>query len=478
MNSRADGVDPSGDADATSDDEDTVLRPALDEDTVLRSAPDEGTVHRPLLDDAPTVQWPAGPGSGAVAGPAPLLSSSSDFIDRAPFGRAIVPDHAPIQRFDQRPRFEPPPSAPPAASPAAPRSAPPAPTPSAAAQPSPGAPSPLRPLPAPPPPQPPPGIDATTGPKPRGLLVPAIAFGCAMLLLLGIGGGLTALWLTDHDDATAPMAQDPLMNTPDVDPGVWAPLTEEQVPAGSPEELQQVLAENPLLEARLPIPAQCVLPPAAGGMLPAEELPGYLEAGAGCLETVWADALEPVGIAFEAPDVVVYTMDTLPTDSACQTANFTKTAPVVCHDDNTLYWPAAWDPGFSNTSATEAPSLYMWHLAYSYTMFALAAADLDAYYGALLLELADAPEQADEVQRRYALQVSCLSSAAAFQLPQGIRPAERVEDFVTSVEAQGEPVTAGDPAQESRAAWVGTGRDSRGSLGECSTWSAGADAVA
>lgn len=298
-------------------------------------------------------------------------------------------------------------------------------------------------------------------------------------MLLGIGGGLTGLWVVGRDGAPDPVAAPaPVSTVPGTEPGEWEPLEPGQVPSGDAAELQQVLTENPLLEARLQVPAECTLPPAEGGMLPAAELQPYLDAGAHCLETAWAGALEPKGLTFEGPELVVYTSDALPTDSACEAERFTAAAPVICHDDNTLYWPAGWDPGFSNTSAEETPGLYMWHLSYSYTLFALAAADLDGYYGALLLELADAPEQADEAQRRYALQISCLSSAAAFQLPRGVRPAERVENFVTSTEAQGEPVAAGDPSQDSRAAWVSTGRDSRGFLGECSTWSAGADAVA
>ena len=404
-----------------------------------------------------------------------------EFIDRAPFARGVVPDQAPIARFDQRPRFTGPGQSPPQAASSRPASAlAPAPGPSSSSTPS-RVPSPS-PSPAPSPAPsayPPPGIDATSGHPRRGLLIPAIAFGCAMLLLLGIGGGLTALWLTGRDDSSAPAAgPDPVMTTPGTEPGVWEPLTAGKAPGGDSEDLRRVLSQNPLLEARLQVPAGCTLPPAEGGKVPAAELADYLAAGADCLGTAWADALAPVGITVGTPRVVVFTMDDLPTDSACETAHFTDSAPIPCHDDSTLYWPADWDPGFSNSSATEAPGLYMWHLAYSFTPFVLASADLDGYYGALLLELADSPEQADEAQRRYALQVSCLSSAAAFQLPQGVRPAERVESFVTSLEAQAAPVTAGDPAPQSRAAWVGAGRDGRGFLGKCATWSADAAAVA
>ena len=433
-------------------------------------------------DDATTVQRPAVPGPGTTVGSAPAPAPgggvprpvSSDVIARAPFGRDLIPDHAPIQRFDQRPRFETPPpqqataqAAPPASSPGAPST--PQPPPPQAAHPPP-----------PPhtPPPPPPGIDATTGPGPRRLLIPALAFGCAMLLLLGIGGGLTALWLTGPRQLPSTAASaDPATAAEETEPGIWQPLEPGQVPTGTADELQQVLAENPLLEARLPVPARCSLPAAEGGAVPAAELSAYLAAGAECLGAAWGEALAPTGIDFDAPAVVVHTAEGPPSETACPAAAFTGSAPVICHDDNTLYWPVDWDPGFSHTSAEEAPQLYLWHLSYSYTVFVLASASLDGYYGALLLELADDPVRADEAQRRWALQISCLSSAAAFQMPQGVRPTDRVEEFISSVEAQGEPVIAGDPAQESRAAWVGTGRDSRGFLGVCSAWSAPVEQV-
>lgn len=408
------------------------------------SGPADGSGSGDAPDDEDTVQRPV---DGAPPRPA------SDFIDRAPFERHIVPDHAPIQRFDQRPRLGPP-------SPAAPPSGGTAPPPPAAA------------------PTLPPGIDATV-PRRRGLLLPALAFGCAMALLLGIGGGLTALWLVGRDGEPAPVADsDPGTTAPGTEPGSWEPLDAGQVPSGGPEELQQVLADNPLLEAQLQVPDRCALPPTEGGMLTSAELTAHLEAGAACLESTWSTALEQVGLTVEGPEVVVFTAESPPSDSACEAARFTDHAPVLCHDDGILYWPADWDPGFSNTSAEEAPGLYMWHLSYSYTVFMLAAADLDGYYGALLVALADDPERAEEAQRRHALQISCLSSAAAFRLPQGVRPEGRVESFVTSPEAQAAPTTGGDPAPESRVSWIGAGQDSGGALGECGTWAAEADAVA
>lgn len=325
----------------------------------------------------------------------------------------------------------------------------------------------------------PPGVDATRRPRRRGLLLPAIAFGCAMLLLLGIGGGLTALWLAGRDDQPSPAADSSSeAESPSVEPGTWQPLGDGQAPPGSAEELEQVLASNPLLDAGLPSPEECPLPETEGGAVPAEELTDLLEAGAACLATAWTGALAPAGIDFAPPAVAVFTTEDLPADAGCEPERFSDSAPVVCRADNTLYWPALWDPGFSHTSAEEAPQLYMWHLSYSYTMFALSAASLDGYYGALQVALAEDPDRADEAQRRWALQISCLSSAATFQMPRGVRPDGRVEEFVTSVEAQASPATAGEPSPEARAAWVGTGRDSGGVLEGCGTWSAPADEVA
>ena len=439
-----------------------------EDDTVLREAPPteadgDALVHEVPLSDTDDDTVVRRPGGG--------------LFDPSPGGRPFLPDTGPIQRFDQRPRFEYPAAS--AASPSAARStgtsspaAQPQGSPSQGAQPADGSPSTSSPA----PPGAPPGIDAT-GPRRRGLLVPAIAFGCALLLLLGVGGGLTAVWLGDRDAEPTPAAE-PSSSSGQAEPGVWQPLEEGQEPTGTADDLEQVLAENPLQEATLQAPTGCELPPTDGGALAPEELAGYLEAGADCLESSWGEALGAVGVDFTGPDVVVYTVDALPEDSACDPARFSEATPVVCQADNTLYWPAAWDPGFSNTDAEEVPQLYMWHLSYSYALFAMSAVSLDDYFGTLLISLAEEPERAEESQRRYALQVSCLASAAVYRMPEGIRPAGRVEGFVTSVDAQAAPATAGEPSAEARAVWVGQGKDSEGVLRSCDTWSAAPDAVA
>ena len=439
-----------------------------EDDTVLREAPPteadgDALVHEVPLSDTDDDTVVRRPGGG--------------LFDPSPGGRPFLPDTGPIQRFDQRPRFEYPAAS--AASPSAARStgtsspaAQPQGSPSQGAQPADGSPSTSSPA----PPGAPPGIDAT-GPRRRGLLVPAIAFGCALLLLLGVGGGLTAVWLGNRDAEPTPAAESS-SSSAQTEPGVWQPLEEGQEPTGTADDLEQVLAENPLQEATLQAPTGCELPPTDGGALAPEELAGYLEAGADCLESSWGEALGAVGVDFTGPDVVVYTVDALPEDSACDPARFSEATPVVCQADNTLYWPAAWDPGFSNTDAEEVPQLYMWHLSYSYALFAMSAVSLDDYFGTLLISLAEEPERAEESQRRYALQVSCLASAAVYRMPEGIRPAGRVEGFVTSVDAQAAPATAGEPSAEARAVWVGQGKDSEGVLRSCDTWSAAPDAVA
>lgn len=330
----------------------------------------------------------------------------------------------------------------------------------------------------------PPGVDATAGRR-RRFLLPAVAFGCAVLLALGLGGGATMLWFAQRSEPAVEAEAPTSAPTGDsADPaaeesaaGQWQQLEAGQTPAGTPEELQQVLAENPLLEAQLPVPVPCEPPATEGGKVPDAELQAYLDIAADCLATTWGDALEPQGVTFEAPRVVVYTMDALPPGSACDHSSFSATSPRTCLEDNTLYWPAEWDPGFSNTSASETSGLYMWHLSYSYSVFALASASLDQYYAALLEGVADSRELSDEMRRRYSLQLSCLGSAAAFQMPTGARPTERVQDFLLSVDAQGVPQSAADPSQESRADWVIAGEQAGGDLSACNTWESAAGGV-
>lgn len=498
------------------DHEDTVLRPAGPPPQRDHQPDHEDTVLRPAADVEDTTAWAPPPPvsapaeetiTGSGSSPAPSSPPSDpDFIDSAPprpapsagndgppaddgipvftpppWGTylhssldteppepqqpqapalAVLREHqpadvAPIQRFDQRPRFHLPPEQGPApASPpsAAPGSRQPDPSSRQAASGS---------L--------PPGVDATSARRRHPLLVPLVAAGCAALLLLGIGGGAGLLLLNrGQEPATAgPSTTQTTEQT--ADPAQWRPLEEGESPEGTTEELLQVMDQNPLTDAALSVPASCSLP-ASEGKVPDDELQAYLEAGAACLATTWGTALEEQGVEFTAPEVVVHPAAEPPANSSCDPESFTGTAPRACIGDNTLYWPAEWDPGFSTTSAVESPQLYMWHLSYSYAVFAIASTSLHSYYGALLTSTEADPALTDEMRRRYALQQSCLGSAAAFQQPTGPRPTERVEEFVTSIEAQAEPASSAEPSAESRAAWVTTGRTARGDLSRCSTW--------
>lgn len=506
--------------------EPTVLRRRVDLDQTLAFdesafAPDEETLRRPASAPTPAPapepgdgfidQVPLGDtGSGAQAPPPAMeFLHPKEPTEAAPTEQGTpstpverMPDTAPIQRFDVRPRFEVPQTppvlppqedlptddTPPSAS-APPRPAALSPGAAGAATGAVGQPSPVGSGPTPaspaasaaspsaPSPAWPPGVDATGGRRRRRFLVPALAAGCVLLLVLMIGGGLTAVYLRGGELGEPVATQAPSQGPAETEPGVWAPLGEGTVPGGDAADLRQVLIENPLVSARLPVPAQCQLPEADAGLVPADDLPTYLEAGMACLATTWRDALATQDVTLPNLSVEVFTADAPPANSACPADRFTGDAPVACTDDETVYWPAPWDPGFSNASAEEVPQLYMWHLSYSTAILVMNALSLDGYYAALLVALGDDQAGAEEAQRRYNLQLSCMASAAAFQLPQGVRPTGRVEQFVTSDAAQTEPASAGDPSTQSRAAWVGAGRDARGFLSECATWSADAEQV-
>lgn len=269
---------------------------------------------------------------------------------------------------------------------------------------------------------------------------------------------------------------DPPSTAPAVDLSKWQALKPDQKATGSTDQLLAVLATNPLTDATLPVPVQCELP-SANGLLPREKLDAFLTAGGDCLAATWQPALKKQGIEFAAPQIVVYDGERSPAGTACSPGSFTHDAPRSCLADSTLYWPATWDPGFSNTQGDETAQLYMWHLSYSYAMFAFAAVDLDAYYTAAQSSVEGDQARVDDLSRRRALQLSCLGSAAAFQLPAGSRPGDRVEAFVTSPEAQADPVSGADPSAAARAAWVDAGRSARGSLSACDTWSVDAGEV-
>lgn len=365
------------------------------------------------------------PGSPASGSPAPTP--------------AYVPDHAPIRPFDRRPRFA---------------SALSAPSPSEAE------PDPQGSL--------PPGVDATEPRRRRGAVV-AVAFGCAMLLLLGLGGGGAAWWLWMRDDPSAQAEEDAAGHGAG-DNGTWKALESDQTPSGTTEELVGVLAENPLTAATLPVPVSCELP-AVSGLVPEQELQGFLDAGAACLESMWSDALAAQDVEFTGPRIKLWTPPETPGNSACRPEEFSD-APRACLADDVLYWPTTWDPGFSNTQDAETAQLYMWHLSYTYAVFAISAVDLDAYYGAAIAAVGDDIEASDTLRRRYGLQLSCLGAASSFQMPEGVRPSDRVASFVTSPEAQADPTDSSHPSVDARALWVVRGQQARGGLSSCTTWTA------
>lgn len=387
------------------------------------------------------------------------LSADEDTDPDATRQRPIQRSHrpaglAPIQRFDQRPRFHLPEEDAQSASPASA-------SPAGGAGTGTGL---------------PPGVDATARSPRRKLLVPAVALGCALLLLLGIGTGVGLVWLNRPETPIASGGPTTEPEQDPADPAQWRPLEDGEQVEGTTEELLRVMGENPLTAATLSVPAGCSLP-ASEGKVPDDQLQAYLESGASCLETTWGDALAKQGVEFTGSRIVVYPVAEPPTDAACAPETFTGRAPRACIGDDTLYWPAEWDPGFSTTSAVESPQLYMWHLSYSYAVFAVAATSMHTYYGALLESAEGDTALTDELRRRYALQQSCFGSAAAFQQPTGPRPTDRVEEFVTSQEAQAEPASAAEPSARSRAAWVNTGKAANGDLSQCSTWEAPADQV-
>ncbi|WP_341853780.1 hypothetical protein [Brachybacterium sp. GPGPB12] len=448
----------------------------------------------------------------------PLSDSDDDTVvrrpggglfDHSPGGRPFLPDTGPIQRFDQRPRFEYPaastasgrrsptsptrqspappaepssarPGGAPSATPSAARStgtpppvARPQGSPSQGARPADGSPS----VSAPAPPGAPPGIDAT-GPRRRGLLVPAIAFGRKAAPVAGRGRR------PDRGVARQPRGRaDPrrgvLERPAQAEPGVWraarggaAAHRHRRRPRAGPRR-EPAAGGDAAGPHRLRAAADRRRRTRTGGAdrisrdrgrLPRGQLGRGARRGRGRVHRSRRRRLQ---------------RRCAPEDSACDPARFSEATPVVCQADNTLYWPAAWDPGFSNTAAEEVPRLYMWHLSYSYALFAMSAVSLDDYFGTPLISLAEEPERAEESQRRYDLQVSCLASAAVYRMPEGIRPADRVESFVTSVDAQAAPATAGEPSPEARAVWVGQGKGSEGVAARgCDTWSAAPDAVA
>ena len=325
----------------------------------------------------------------------------------------------------------------------------------------------------------------------------AVALGCVAVLVIAIGGGLTALILTrTSGDDSPPVAasQDP--TTSEEPSGSEEPTTEEPTPAeetpsfevvvpydevpGTPEEIHGILADNPLTHGTLPTVGSCELPATPASEQSPEEIQAVLDAGGSCLNSIWSTASSDRGLPWNSPSVTVYTPPEVPDSSTCDPESFDPDSARMCNLDSTLYWPAGSGVGAEVATAENVPGAYLWDLAVAEVSTVNWNSSVGVYYVSMLNKIEE--QEADgaeseaykEATRRYSLQKLCLGSAASMQVPSAAEPTQAVRARLTD-EASWESDGL-DPA--SRVHWIQAGLTSGGDLSACNTWEADADLVA
>lgn len=334
--------------------------------------------------------------------------------------------------------------------------------------------------------------------KPWALLV--VASGCILMLLLGIGGGITYLALSGGGDNSAgstppgttdPESTDPESSDPDpTDPEPTDPETpSEGAPTfkvispiddveGTADDVWAILAASPLTEGSMGAIADCDLPETPVDH-DAEQLQAVLEAAGSCLNRVWATASSDRNLPWIAPTIQVYTWPDVPGSSSCDPETFQERTPRQCNLDNTLYWPLGAGYGAQQEDPAEVPTVYMWDLSLMYLNAITWNTGMWPYYQALDGKLEDDPDRQEEASRRYSLQTLCIASLASVRVPEASRPSEEARDILSSEKhwTPAEGVTTSiEPA--SRAYWVKQGFDSGGDMTRCNTWEAPAEKVA
>ncbi|MGO1481172.1 MAG: hypothetical protein ACTHWF_08615 [Brachybacterium sp.] len=320
-----------------------------------------------------------------------------------------------------------------------------------------------------------------------------VAMTCVLAMVLVVGGGLTYLVLRQGGDdvpiasdtpaESATSSTDPATpsetesTTPaDPEPTAFELAVPYDPPTGSPDELWEVMGNNPLTEGTLPTLPTCDLPETP--IQPdAEELQAVLDASATCLNQVWSTASSDRGLPWVSPKIVVYTHPEVPAQAACDT-DFSADFPRMCNLDSTLYWPDSYGMALELTDPANVPGAYLWDLSYVYMHAVHWNSTLIVYFQALRKQLDGTDqERFDESWRRYNLSQQCLAAAASMQVPTASEPGPALREALTDPASWNEGEAPRKVRPETRAMWTERGFESQGDLSRCNTWTVDVDQV-
>lgn len=320
-----------------------------------------------------------------------------------------------------------------------------------------------------------------------------VAMTCVLAMVLVVGGGLTYLVLrqggdeapiaSDTPSESAPSSTDPETpsesesTTPeDPEPAAFELAVPYDPPTGSPDELWEIMGNNPLTDGTLPTLPSCDLPetPLAPD---AEQLQIVLDASAACLNQVWSTASSDRDLPWVSPEIVVYTHPDVPSGATCD-SGFSADFPRMCNLDSTLYWPDSYGMALELTDPANVPGAYLWDLSYVYMSVVDWNSTLRVYFLTMRDQLEGTDEERfDEAWRRYNLNQQCLAAAASMQVPTAAEPSPALREALTDPDGWVEGEAPRNVRPETRAMWTERGFESQGDLSQCNTWTVDVDQV-
>ena len=308
-------------------------------------------------------------------------------------------------------------------------------------------------------------------------IIAAVAFGCVLVLLVvaGIGVGIWALSGDDEPDSgpSATDTSDPEEGTATVSgPSEDKPfkvIYPGDPPAGTAEEIREILGSSPLTTGTYPTIGSCELPKITKKATQ-EELQAFLSAGNTCLSGALATTMSDRNLSWTSPRVVVFTWPDIPADTPCEANTFDQTFPRMCNLDNVLYWPMSTEGLATDAAEEDLASAYLVDLAYLLMQPLSWQTSLGLYNAQASDQYEEGSAEWKDQYRRFNLQGRCMSAALAMQLPDGAKPSKGTLARMVDEKTWPPNEEPRDIPPRAMVQWIAAGRDSGGDLAACNTW--------
>lgn len=248
-------------------------------------------------------------------------------------------------------------------------------------------------------------------------------------------------------------------------------------------EAETLTEDNPLYNTSLESPVRCDLELLPGDKQDDKELETHLQAYLGCLTRVWGPTLEKAGYKAFQPRITVFPEGRKVT-TGCGTQKSQNA--FYCATDQRIY--IAQDMlDVISSDLSKARVIFNLIIAHEYGHTMQGQSGILASGNALANR--DSKSKAMETSRRLETQADCFAGAAMSSLWQGLKltDADRQDalNIITDLgddklreRNNGDPDEEGDHGKgRNRRTWMERGLNSKGSLGQCNTFTASSEEV-